>query len=310
MRCLRCGLDAVFRRAYSGEGLCRSHFLNSVESRVYTTVKQHQMLTPTETIALALSGGKDSTSLLHMLVKIERRFPKARLVAVTVDEGIKGYRDEAVRIAAENCAKLGVEHRLVSFLQLYGFTLDSIVEKARARGSRLTPCTYCGVLRRKALNREAAAVGATKLATAHNLDDMVQTVVLNLFHGDLWRLSRVEPVTSSPEEGFVPRIKPLYEMPENEVALYAYLRDIEFQRSPCPYAGSSLRTEMRAIVNRMEAEHPGVKFTLLRTFEKVRPAIAEAQERAPRLNACKGCGDPTIAELCMPCQMLAEIGLH
>jgi len=310
LRCARCGLEAVFRRAYSGEALCQSHFLGSMERRVYTTVKRHRMLTPTDTVAVAVSGGKDSTSLLHMLAKIEGRFPKARLVAITVDEGIRSYREEAVRIAAENCASLGVEHRLVSFPGLYGFTLDSIVEKAQARGSELTPCSYCGVLRRKALNRLAAAIGATKLATAHNLDDIVQTIVLNLFHGDLWRLSRIEPCTSTPEEGFVPRIKPLYETPENEVALYAFMRGIEFQAAPCPYAGSSLRTEMRTMVNRMEAEHPGIRFTMLRAFEKLRPALSEAQGGAPSLNPCRSCGDPSVGELCQACQMLEAIGLR
>jgi len=302
-------LEAVFRRVYSGESLCRGHFLSSVERRVYATMKRYRMLAPTDSVALAVSGGKDSTSLLHILAKIEKRFPKARLMAITVDEGIKGYRDEAVRIAGENCDKLGVEHRLVSFVDLYGFPLDSIVEKAEAASSKLTPCSYCGVLRRKALNRGAVALGATKLATAHNLDDIVQTVILNLFHGDLWRLSRIEPSTRSPEQGFVPRMKPLYDTPENEIALYAYLRGIEFQAAPCPYAGSSLRTEMRAMVNRMEAEHPGIRFTMLRAFEKVRPALSEAQ-RSSQLNPCKSCDEPAVGEFCKSCQMLKDIGLR
>lgn len=265
------------------------------------------MLTRTDSVVVAVSGGKDSTSLLHMLARTEGKFPKVRLTALTVDEGIEGYREEAVRIAAENSHKLGVEHRRASFLDLYGHTLDEIVENAKSTRSRLTPCSFCGVLRRKALNREAKAVGATKLATAHNLDDVVDTVSLNLFHGDLWRLSRVEPATSRLEQGFIPRIKPLYQTPEREVALYAYLRGIEFQAAPCPYAGSSLRTEMRRLINLMEAEHPGIRFTALRTFEKIKPAISTQASIA--LNPCKSCGDPAVDQLCKPCQMLKGIGL-
>jgi len=308
LKCMKCGVEAVFQRLYSGEALCRNHYLRSVEQRVYTAIKSRRMLTPTDTTAVALSGGKDSTALLHILHGLEKRFPKAKLAAVTVDEGIKGYRREALAIARENCARLGVEHAVVSFKEFYGLSLDAVVRRVRKLKSGLTPCAYCGVLRRKALNHAAKRLNASKLATAHNLDDFVQTLLLNIFHGDIYRLARTEPVTTESGGRFVVRIKPLYEVPEAETALYAYLQGIKFQSTPCPYAGTALRSDLRVIVNGMESKHPGIKYTILRTFEKVIPAIKE-ETKCVELRTCGNCGDPSIGNLCKPCEMLQQINV-
>ena len=81
------------------------------------------MLSFDDHLAVAVSGGKDSLSLLYILAKLKCYRPKTTLTAVTVDEGIKGYRDEALEIAAANCKKLEIPHHIVSFKELYGFTL-------------------------------------------------------------------------------------------------------------------------------------------------------------------------------------------
>jgi len=206
--------EAFFFRQYSGERLCKRCFSRSVEDKVRATIARYSMLKFNDRIAVAVSGGKDSVSLLHILAKLERNHPKSSLVAVTVDEGIRGYRDEALRIAAETCRKLEIEHYTVSFKELFGVALDEIVRRQRRKAdSSVTPCAYCGVLRRKALNLAARSVGADKLATAHTLDDEVQTMLLNVFHGDVWRLAKEKPVTDEVHPKLVRRIKPFCEIP-------------------------------------------------------------------------------------------------
>ncbi|MCX8171729.1 MAG: TIGR00269 family protein [Candidatus Bathyarchaeota archaeon] len=307
IKCTVCGLrEAFYVRRYSGEKLCVKCFLESIEGRVKATIAKYNMLRFNDRIAVAVSGGKDSTSLLYILAKIERDFPMASLYAITVDEGIMGYRDEAIEIASEHCRSLGVKHFVTSFKELYGYTLDDIVKRIRFSGSRLTPCSYCGVLRRKALNMLAAKIGATKIATAHNLDDEVQTFLLNIIHGDFLRISRTGPSFDEEEPGLVPRVKPLCETLEKEVALYAYLKGIRFQENPCPYAGEALRNDVRNMVNRLEEKHPGTKYKIYRSAEKIRGAVKDKSPRIP-LNQCKICGEPTVSDICQACNLIQNI---
>src|SRR3990170_991221 len=91
--------EPFFHRVYSGERLCKKCFAKSVEDKVRASIVKYKMLNYSDRVAVAVSGGKDSISLLHIISSMERKFPKASLVAVTVDEGIKGYRDEALEIA-------------------------------------------------------------------------------------------------------------------------------------------------------------------------------------------------------------------
>ena len=301
--------EAFFFRPYSGERLCRRCFSKAIEEKVRATIAKYRMLEFNDRIAVAVSGGKDSVSLLHILAKTERNFPKASLVAVTVDEGIREYRDEALKIAAENCKRLGIEHYTVSFKKLYDYTLDEIVERLITFGRReLTPCAYCGVLRRKALNIAAREVKANKLATAHTLDDETQTILLNILHGDPSRLAREKPVTDDVHPKLVQRIKPFCEIPEKETALYAYIKKISFQDIPCPYASEAMRNDIRLFLNRMEQKHSGTKFTVFKSIEKIRPAM-EKMVMKEELTECVECGEPTTGETCKTCEMLKQLKL-
>ena len=298
--------EAFFFRPYSGERLCKICFCRSVEDKVRATISRYNMLEFDDRIAVAVSGGKDSLSLLHILSKLERDKPKSTLVAVTVDEGIKGYRDEALRIAAKKCSELGIRHYLVSFKELFGVTLDEIVQRQRRKtDSQVTACAYCGVLRRKALNVAARNVNASKLATAHTLDDEVQTALMNLFHGDVWRLAKEKPVTDEVHVKLVRRIKPFCEIPERETAMYAYVHGTAFQSRPCPYASEAFRTDVRFMLNRLEEKHPGTKFAIFSSMEKLRPAI-ELMVKKEVLAECSKCGEPTTEATCRTCQMLEQ----
>ncbi len=256
---------------------------------------------------VAVSGGKDSVTLLHILAKIEKSFPDVVFCAGTVDEGIRDYRDEALRLAERNCRMLGVDHVVTSFKELFGYELDEIVELIRRRGENgLTPCSYCGVLRRKALNIMARDAGVDKLVTAHNLDDETQTMLLNVVHGDPMRIARSKPVLNVIHPKLVQRVKPLCMVPEKEVVLYAYLKGIEFQCIDCPYAQTALRNDIRDMLNRMEHKHAGTLFTVFRSMEKIRPAL-EAFAEEVKLHDCKLCGEPTVGDVCRACEMLQEL---
>jgi uncharacterized protein (TIGR00269 family) len=228
-------------------------------------------------------------------------------MAVTVDEGIRGYRDEALEIASAECEKLGVPHHVFSLKQLFGFTMDELVKRKRAiDGENLTPCAYCGVLRRRALNVAAREVGANKIATAHTLDDEVQTILMNIFRGDLARLAKEKPVTDEVHPKLVRKIKPFCEIPEKETALYAYVKKIEFQASPCPYASEALRNDFRSMLNQMEEKHAGTKFTVFNTLERLRPTL-QSIALSSHFDECAECGEPSSGGLCKVCELLKKI---
>jgi uncharacterized protein (TIGR00269 family) len=288
--------------------LCRKCFAESIEDKTRATIARYHMFKFDDKIAVAVSGGKDSVSLLNVLARVERKYPKAQLVAITVDEGIRGYRDEALKIAAENCEKLGVEHAIVSFKELYGYTFDQMVKRLDRSGSdNPSPCAFCGVMRRKALNIAARGIKADKLATAHTLDDETQTILLNIFHGDVLRIAKEKPVTDEVHPKLVQRIKPFCEIPERETALYAYVKGVKFQSKPCPYASGALRNDARVMLNRMEEKHPGIKFTIFESIERIRPGLEEIA-RKEGLRECIECGEPTTDDVCRTCQMRRQLG--
>jgi len=300
--CTYCSGNAVYTREYEGVSFCSKCFRHALEEKVRKTITCHQMLDYDDHVAVAVSGGKDSLTLLNVLVRLEGRFPKSRLTAVCVDEGIDGYRDEALELARRACSRLGVEQVVVSYRELFGVTTDEIA------GLKLgqTPCAYCGVFRRKAINKVAAKIGATKIATAHNLDDEVQTVLLNMLHGDPMRIVRSGPFLKDSRGKFLPRIKPLSDIPEKEIVLYAYLNRLEFQSIECPHGHEALRNDIRAFLNQLEQKHPGSKFTLQRAAERLRDTLTETTQ-ITELRQCEKCGDPTPHQLCEACVMLETI---
>jgi uncharacterized protein (TIGR00269 family) len=262
------------------------------------------MISPSDRIAVAVSGGKDSMSLLRVLARLY--LPRRNeIVAISVDEGVAGYRDEALRHSKSMVDELHVEQVVVSYKELFGFSLDEALDWKEERTT--SSCSFCGVFRRRAIDEAAVRARATVVATAHNLDDYVQTFMMNLMHGDLARLGWLDP-TYVDESFPVRRVKPFMEIYEEEVALYAYQNGVPFQSVSCPYMHEGLRSEVRDYLNVMEANHPGMKNVLLRSGLDVisRYARSSEKESVP----CSSCGKPSSNGLCNVCRMKAEIREH
>ena len=149
MKCWKCSRPAVIYRKYEGKAWCKEHFLHQFESSVKALVRKEQLIKNGDEIAIALSGGMDSTALLYFMANLLKSWRDVRLFALTIDEGIEGYRDESVEIAKDLCEELDVELHIVSFKEEYGKTLDEILKE------KDSPCTYCGVLRRWLLNKKS-----------------------------------------------------------------------------------------------------------------------------------------------------------
>jgi len=292
--CDLCGKPAVYLERHHNRHLCGDHFIADIEERVRRTLRTVAGILPQDRVAVALSGGKDSTVLLHLL---RRLLPRADLVAVTVDEGIDGYREATLRSADANAHRLGIEHITLTFSDLYGKTLDDLagVQPARA-------CGICGILRKKAINTLARRVGASKIATGHNLDDEAQSVLMNWLRGDRDRVLRRPDEGAGP--GLVPRVKPLGGIPEREVALYGILKGLFVELPECPYMHTALRGEVRGILTSLERDRPGTMGRVVEGQRRLSLQLACIPRAARPLRSCERCGDPATGQLCQACRLL------
>jgi len=300
VQCSKCGRTAVTYIRYNGSHLCSAHFQEYVERRVKKELRGQVDLDRSKHIAVAVSGGKDSCAALLLVHDILSQRRDVTVSAITVDEGIAGYRPEALEKARALASELGVEHHVISFLDHVGRTMDDI---SGHLGSR-TPCAYCGVFRRQCMNGKAKEIGADVLATGHNLDDVAQAVLMNFTRGDVERLARMGPHVKV-QPGLIPRILPLRTVPEKEVYLYALLREIDFDDSTCPYWEAAMRNEYRDIIDGMESRSPGTKHSILASYDALRPLL---QDKYPQtaLRLCD-CGEPSPRGRCMACIMKDEL---
>jgi cytoplasmic tRNA 2-thiolation protein 1 len=298
-RCSKCGDLAVYNRLYSGEYLCGRCFKTSLEEKVVRTISKFKMLNYGEKILLMVSGGKDSIAMLRIMNNIARSHA-SEIIAATIDEGIRGYREDAVEIAKDACSALGISHHIFSFKDLFGYSMDEIELLKDAESS----CSICGILRRRAMDLIAQKLDVHVVATAHNLDDIAQTFLINLLNNDVKRLPWNLPLHNETELFSQRRIKPLAELYEEEVAVYSFLNKERFQKVSCPYMHEGIRSEIRDTMNVLEKNHPGIKYSFFNSAVNV-PSFMKVPKMEGR--RCEGCGYPTFSKKCSVCTTLDKL---
>jgi uncharacterized protein (TIGR00269 family) len=297
VKCSFCNRDAIYFARYSGRHYCGGHFSESVEKRVNREIRRQRILSRDATVCVAVSGGKDSMTALSLVREAAANRRDITLIAITVDEGITGYRSEATGIVEEYCRKLGIEWRCRSFSEEAGFTMDRLAGAKRQR----TTCAYCGVFRRNLLNSMARDAGAERLVTGLNLDDTAQSVMMNMARGDTGRMAMMGPHERK-VDGLVPRAQPLRMIPENEVLLFAMQNGIPFLRSSCPYSEEASRNLFREMVLRMENDMPGARYSIAKSA-----AAFSGSARKIKASNCTVCGGITSGNVCRACTLREEL---
>jgi len=188
----------------------------------------------------------------------------------------------------------------MSFRELFGFTLDNVLENRN--DVRNTSCSICGPLRRRGIELAAKKIGVNTIATGHNLDDMLQTFMINLLSGDVYRIKQSKPY-SMPKEGFeFKKIKPFMEIYENEIAFYSFQNNLPFQSTDCPHMNENIRNELRDVVNNLEKNHPGIKFSLMKSMEDITENI---ELKPKKLVTCLVCGNSSSSSPCSVCKTIS-----
>ena len=301
MVCKKCKESPVYQLVNSTIKLCETCFYRYIERKVKKTIRAYKLIeNKDKKIAVAVSGGKDSIVLIDILNKFisKRKYPK--LTAVIINEGIKGFSDYNVKFVKDYCKKNKIELKVFKFEK--GLTTDKIAKKAE------NTCSCCAILKRQMLNKIAKKLKVDKIATGHNLDDEAQTILMNQFKRKMDVSARLGPISGVVKsKHFVPRIKPLYFINEDEIRTYVKLKKFKIFEGRCPYAYLSYRNDVKDLLNAFESKHAGTKNSIVNSFIEILPLLRKKYKSSKEINLCEKCKEPCIGEVCKACEVLKKV---
>jgi tRNA-5-methyluridine54 2-sulfurtransferase len=284
--CEKCGKTSVSM----SPNYCKEHFISYFEEKVRMTIKKFNLIGKKEAVAVAVSGGKDSMSLLYLLNKLGYK-----VTALAIDEGISGYRDKTLNHMKRFCHKNKIPYKIVSFEQRFGLPLDKIVKR-----KNVLPCSVCGVFRRCLINLYSKKFDV--LATGHNMDDEGQAIIMNLLKTNISLLARLGPVSGHKKrKEFTKRVKPFYLCTEKEIMTYSFLNRLNTEFKECPYVKLSFRLKIRDLLNELEYKKPGTKRKIVDFFLNLN---LKDREDINFQRHCILCGEPSSNEICGSCAFL------
>jgi len=259
-------------RPKNHQKLCKACFITIFEAEIHHTITTTSLFSPGDRIAIGASGGKDSTVLASVLKTLNERYNYGlELVLLSIDEGIKGYRDDSLETVKRNAVQYDMPLKIVGYDELYGWTMDQVVETIGKKGN----CTYCGVFRRQALDRGAKMLGIKHVVTGHNADDVAETILMNLLRGDLPRLARSTNIVTGDESSEVRRSKPLKYAYEKEIVLYAHHKKLDYFSTECLYSPEAFRGSARSLIKNLERVRPSAILDVVRSGEDMAKLVPE-----------------------------------
>lgn len=293
----KCGKDAVLKRPKTGDTLCKECFFLAFETEIHDTIVNGKLFKPGYKVAIGASGGKDSTVLAYVLKTLNERHKYGLdLFLLSIDEGITGYRDDSLKTVAQNRDDYGIPLKILSYKELYGWTMDSIVKEI----GRKNNCTFCGVFRRQALDRGAAILQVDCIVTGHNADDIAETVLMNVLRGDIARLQRCTSVITAGADSIM-RCKPLKYAYEKEIVMYAYFKRLVYFSTECIYAPNAYRGHVRAFLKDLEKIRPSSIIDIIHSGEQLQ---VNNSVKMPERRNCTRCGFVSSQEICKACVLL------
>lgn len=267
-----------------------------IESQVKKTLKKIGLKKDSK-ILVALSGGKDSISLIYILKKFGYK-----LEGIYIDLKMGNYSQRCLDVSREICEELGIKFHVYDIEKELGESMLKIHKRIK-RKNKLNSCAICGVYKKWIMNKEAKRMNVDYIATGHNLDDEAQTFFMNILKGAPKLSANTGIITKNPEGiktgKFIPRIKPLFFVLEEDVRKYAKLKNLRFIEGKCPYSEISYRIELR---NFLEKQPEEIKENIIKNFEKIYPRLEKMKDS--RMKFCEICGEPSRNDICKKCQLM------
>ena len=228
--------------------------IKRVLSHVRRAIDDYEMIKAGDKIAVGVSAGKDSLTLLCAMTELRRFYPVPfELCAITVDMGFDGADFSSIEAL---CRELDVEYHIIP-TQISKVIFDVRKEK--------NPCSLCAKMRRGALYNSAKELGCTSVALGHHFDDVVETFMLNLFFEG--RLGCFQPVTYLSNTDIY-LIRPMIYMPEKDVRYFASKTELPVVKSPCPADGNTEREEMKQLLANLERDNKGLRYRIFGAIQR------------------------------------------
>ncbi len=267
-----------------------------IERVVRNTIKDYGLIDKKDKVVVALSGGKDSTSILYILNKLGYD-----VSGLMIDLKLGDWSETHNRNMIAFCEKIGVDLKIVDLREELGrgiCFIKGVLKKKRG----LTGCSVCGTVKRWILNKYAKKLKADKLVTGHNLDDEAQNVLMNFLKGNVLLGANSSPKTGGGEvRGFVQRIKPLFFVPESEIRKYAKKKKFDILYDKCPCAFGTYRVETREWMSSISDSE---KMKVVRSFQKILPQL---KKQEGEVFYCSECGNPARKMVCKACEIFKEL---
>ncbi len=214
----------------------------------------YKMIEPGDKIAVGVSAGKDSLTLLCAMAELRRFYPVPfELIAITIDMGFEGSDFSPIR---KLCEELNVPYHVIP-TEISHIIFDVRKEK--------NPCSLCAKMRRGALHNAAKELGCNTVALGHHFDDAVETFMLNLFFEG--RLGCFSPVTYLSRVG-LKLIRPMLYMPEKDVRYFSSKVSLPIIKSPCPADGNTQREEMKQLLHELDRKHDGLRYRIFGAMQR------------------------------------------
>jgi uncharacterized protein (TIGR00269 family) len=299
VKCTVCKGPAVIDVRRHNANFCAEHFLRLCRDQVAKAIKDHGMLSPSDRVLVAVSGGKDSLALWEILRELGYEAD-----GLYLGLGIGDYSDASGVAARRFAEDRGLRLIEVDLPSDHGFDIPS-----GAKAAKRVPCSACGLSKRHLFDEAARVHGYDVVATGHNLDDEAAVLFGNVLHWHTEYLGRQLPVLPA-RHGFPKKVKPLVRLGEREMAAYCVLRGIDYIVEECPMADGNRHIGYKEALNAIEARSPGSKHDFYFGFLARASSrfIAQAEAEQEELSACERCGAPTSADVCAFCRLVERAG--
>ena len=298
MRCAICKKKAEVYLPHHNLALCREDFISFFLKRVKKAIDDFNMFEKEDRILLAVSGGKDSLSLWHALLKLGYN-----AIGLFIDLGIDKF-SKLAREVVEKFSKKNKTNLITVKLEneFGGNTLPQIVERTKA-----IPCKVCGKIKRYYFDRIASKENFDVIATGHNLDDESAFLLGNVLNWNIEYLAKQLPALPE-EDGFKKKVKPLIYLTEREIAIYAFFNEIYYNELNCPFSKKAKSHFYKESLHQMELSFKGLRIKFFKGFLRNQKIFGKV-EKNYSLSPCKICGYPTSKEICGVCKIKINLGL-